>query len=121
MTFKIRYELVLSVVLAFGQVSFALDASDGNYSPNPSKNAAEKRLAHRRHQNKRRKHRRPAGEQSPPAQPAANPTRTRPVLDGQPMEEAPETRDYRVGDPRANQAREYKPPVRRDRPKRDNP
>jgi hypothetical protein len=117
------YELLLCAVLAFGQLPLALAAPADGLTNASKQIAAGKRQGRKRPQDARRRHRRSASKQRQ-AKAQANSSmqeRVRPAVDSQPAEEAPNLQDYPLGDPRANQPREYKPPIRRDRPKRYNP
>ena len=118
MSNKIAAALLLFVLLNFYQFTYG-KVADGYDAPAMSERTARNRIARKRQRVRQRRRSQPAQRSSAP--PTARQPRARPVLDGQPAEEAPEVPDYIYGDPRANQPRVYKPRVRRDRPKRDNP
>ena len=115
---KIAAVWLLFVVLTFGQFTPG-KAAHGDGAPALSERAARNRPARRRRHGRQRRHSRQA--RRPDAAPTAKLPKARSVLDGQPAEEAPQVTDYIYGDPRANQPRVYKPSIRRDKPKRDNP
>jgi hypothetical protein len=117
---RINYVMVLCTILVFNGIVIAVAAPVGDGSTNAAKHAAQKRPPRKRSHGARRRHKQAAAQQGPQVQPG-DATRARPVVDGQPPEEAPNLPDYSPGDPRANRGREIKPPARKDRPKRDNP